>query len=71
MSTGINVIGLTKHFLVGFKAYFTVQNQSLELSWGQGPVARQITGPREELAGIILLNGYNIKLAPNDLLFYL
>lgn len=41
--SGIIVMGLTKHFLAGFKTYFTVQNQFLELLWGQKPMVRQIT----------------------------
>lgn len=52
--SGISVMGWTNHFLVGFKTFFTIWNQFLEALSGQGLVARQIIGPRGELASSIV-----------------
>lgn len=58
-TTGVKIMGVRNHFLVGFKECFTGGNACRS---GQEAMIRELTDPRDETTTIILLNGHNIKL---------
>lgn len=58
-TTSIKIMGVTTHFLVGFKESFTGGNAC---GSGQEAMIRELTDPRGESTTIILLYGHNIKL---------
>lgn len=65
-NSGISVIGVTNHFFL----WMSGPVYNINPITCQEPVTSQGTGPSGEPATVILLNGHNIKLAPNDLPLY-
>lgn len=56
------VMGVAKHFLVGFKADLQEETHAWYCKSDQEPTVGELTGPRDEPATIIELNGHCIKL---------
>lgn len=69
-SSGMSGMGVTKHFLAGFKTNSRVGNLLWYCKSGKELKAREITSPRGELTTIILLNGQNINLTSEFIILY-
>ena len=55
-NSDINVTGVTKHFIVGFKDYSIRYNLYMPLLLKQEPMSRQVIGPRGESSTIWLFS---------------
>lgn len=69
-NSGKHVMGVTKHFLIGVKAF----SQDGTCNWHRDGVhkivARQVTSPRGNPTTMILLNRHGLKAIPNDSSFH-
>lgn len=63
------ILGVTSHFLIGFKAHSKRCNSYLKPLLVQEHVIKQIISPRSEPT-TVLLNGHSRKLTSNDVLLY-
>lgn len=65
-----NVMGVTKHFLLGFKTHYTKMEPIPDtVIWIKNLWLDRLHVTGKNLTAIILLNMHRIKLTPNDLFY--
>lgn len=60
-NSGMTVVGVTNHFLIGYEACSTERAHAWYYKPDQKPKAREVTEPKGEAASVILLNGHVFK----------
>lgn len=60
--SGLNFMGITNNFLIGFRTHPIKEKSCLKSLLGQEPMAKEVIGPRGELTTVVLLSICSIKL---------